>query len=83
MLIELSPNDPNRFAFRAELPKLRAKLPAGYYALFVGASMVGAYATYSDALTEGYNTAGKAPFFVKQVNSSDEVQCVVSPFTTS
>ncbi len=82
--MEISSNEANRHAFRQELPKLRTKLPAGYYALFVGASLVGAYATYSDALTKGYDTAGKTPFFVKQINSSDEdVQCVVSPFTAS
>jgi hypothetical protein len=77
-------NQPNRQAFSEALPTLRAQFPLGYYALFAGASLVGAYATYSDALTEGYRTVGKAPFFVKQIQSVDEdIQCVASPFTIS
>ena len=80
-----TPNEPNRIAFTQELPALRSKFPSGYYALFVGAALVGAYATYSDALTHGYDKAGNAPFFVKQINTAtnEDVQCVISPFTAS
>ena len=80
-----TPNEANRLAFAQELPALRNKFPVGYYALFVGAAPVGAYATYSDALTHGYDKAGKSPFFVKQINTAadEDVQCVVSPFTAT
>jgi hypothetical protein len=78
-------NELNRVAFARELPSLRSKFPSGYYVLFVGAALVGAYATYSDALAHGYDKAGKAPFFVKQINtaSDEDIQCVLSPFTAS
>jgi hypothetical protein len=73
------PNQLSKEAYTADLPKLRSRFPTGFYALYVGAALVGAFASYSDALTEGYNAAGMAPFFVKQISSVEEVQCVVTP----
>ncbi len=77
-------NETNAEAYLAQLPELRKKFPIGYYALFAGAALVGAYATYSDALTHGYETAGKSPFFVKQISTiNEDIQSVLSPFTVS
>jgi hypothetical protein len=82
--MDTTSNEANKQAFKQQLPTLRSCFPAGRYALFVGATLIGAYASYAEALSDGYEKAGKAPFFVKQINTpDDEVQLVVSPFTVA
>ncbi len=77
-------NQVNAVAYAAELPSLRRKFPIGHYALFVEAAFIGAYATYSDALIQGYEHAGKQPFLVKQISIiGEEIHCVLTPFTTA
>jgi hypothetical protein len=73
-------NQNNYAAYQEQLPALRSQYASGYYALFIGAVLVGAYASYPEALTEGYERAGKGAFFVKQIAAPNEdFDCVISP----
>lgn len=72
--------------FRAELPKLVSE--AGKYALVYEQKFVGAFATYEEALTRGYELAGLNPFLVQQISEIPQVQqfsrvvgfeCLTSP----
>ncbi|HEY1051707.1 MAG TPA: hypothetical protein VGE39_18170 [Prosthecobacter sp.] len=78
-MIQVADNQANRAAYEAQLPLLRQRHPLGHFAVFTDAELIGAYATYGQALREGYQRAGSADFFVKQITSKEETQHVVTP----
>jgi hypothetical protein len=45
----------------------------GKFALIHGSELVGIYADYEKALTEGYEKFGTTPFLVKQINAVEQV----------
>ena len=49
---------------------------AGEFVLIQGVDVIGFYATYSNALTEGYTQFGVAPFFVKQISTPRQAQFI-------
>lgn len=58
--------------FQTELPKLKAD--AGKFALVFEQKYVGAYQTYQEAVTKGYEIAGVKPFLVEQITDFPQVQ---------
>ena len=58
--------------FRAELPKLTPE--AGKYALVFEQKLIGAFATYEEALSKGYELAGMKTFLVQQITQMPQVQ---------
>lgn len=46
----------------------------GKFALVVGDEVVGAYGTYEDALTVGYERFGLKPFMIRQIEAVQHVQ---------
>ena len=58
-------------AYRAKLPELAPH--EGKYVLIHGSDVVGTFATYEDALRQGYREFGLDPFLVKQVQSTEQV----------
>ncbi len=61
-----------------ELATYRAKLPElapheGKYVLIHGQDVIGTFATYEDALRQGYREFGLERFMVKQVQSTEQV----------
>jgi hypothetical protein len=61
-----------------ELATYKASLPGllqheGKYALIQGESVVDVFATYQDALRQGYRQFGLDPFMVKQILSTERV----------
>lgn len=61
-----------------ELATYRAKLSEllpheGKYVLIHGPDVIGTFATYEDALRQGYREFGLEPFMVKQVQSTEQV----------
>ena len=69
-------------AYHAEFPRLTARFPLGFFALFAGAVFVNAYPTYAEAVTAGYEQTDDDYFLVKQIASADEdIQSVATPFT--
>ena len=57
--------------YRAKLPELA--LHEGKYVLIHGQDVIGTFATYEDALRQGYREFGLEPFMVKQVQSTEQV----------
>lgn len=78
-------------ALERELATYRAKLPElasheGKYALIHGEDVIGTFATYEDALRQGYREFGLEPFMVKQVQSTERILFVaqaLSPLNAS
>jgi hypothetical protein len=58
--------------YRANLQKLLADV--GKYAVIKGDDLLGVYGTYEDALKAGYGKYGVAPFLVKQIDATEQVQ---------
>ncbi len=48
----------------------------GQFVLIEGATVVGFFETYEDALTDGYKQFGLAPFLVKEIRGKSEAQFV-------
>jgi len=48
----------------------------GKFVLIHGDDLVAYFGTYEDAITEGYQKFGLDPFFVKQVNTTEQVQFI-------
>ncbi|MGV3660378.1 MAG: hypothetical protein ACO1TE_09330 [Prosthecobacter sp.] len=82
-MIQMADNQTNRAAYEAQLPVLRQRYPLGHFAVFAGAELLGTYPTYGQALREGYQCAGQADFFVKQITSKEETQHVVTPLAVA
>ena len=59
-------------ALMAELPKLKAE--AGKFALVFEQRFIGAFTTYQEAVTKGYEIAGVKPFLVEQITDFPQVQ---------
>jgi hypothetical protein len=64
-----------------ELATYREKLPElvqheGKYVLIQGDSVADIYATYQDALRQGYRQFGLEPFLVKQILSTERIHFV-------
>jgi hypothetical protein len=64
-----------------ELTTYREKLPElvqheGKYVLIHGEEVVDTFATYEDALKQGYKQFGLEPFLVKQIQTAERVQFV-------
>jgi hypothetical protein len=64
-----------------ELATYESKLPElltqeGKYVLIHQADVVGVYAAYEDALKEGYKQFGLAPFLVRQIKGTQQVQLI-------
>ncbi len=64
-----------------ELATYRDKLPElvqheGKYVLIQGDSVADIYATYQDALRQGYRQFGLEPFLVKQILSTERIHFV-------
>ena len=77
MKSETSTPDPDPLAediaaYTAELPKLSGEI--GKYAVFFEGKLIGTFATYHEALTEGYKVAKLKPFLVQQVSGLPQVQ---------
>ncbi|MFN0075275.1 MAG: hypothetical protein ACKVY0_02250 [Prosthecobacter sp.] len=81
--MQVADNRTNKAAYEAQLPNLRQRYPLGHFAVFAGAALVGAYPSYGEALRHGYERAGKADFFVKQITQKEEVQHVATPFAVA
>jgi hypothetical protein len=82
-MIQVAENQANRAAYEVQLPALRQRYPLGHFAVFADAGLVGAYPSYGQALREGYQRAGRADFFVKQITSKEETQHVVTPLAVA
>ena len=52
---------------------------AGEFVLIRDTEVVGFYATYEQALTEGYSRFGVAPFFVKEISSQGQAHFISRP----
>lgn len=66
-----------------EVATYREKLPEllqheGKYVLIHGSSVIGVFATYADALNQGYHRFGLEPFMVRQVHATEPVIFVPS-----
>lgn len=64
-----------------ELATYREKLPElvqheGQYVLIHGDSVADVFATYQDALRQGYRRFGLEPFLVKQILSTERIHYV-------
>lgn len=74
-------------ALEKELETYKNKLPElkqheGKFVLIKGEDVVDTFATYEDAIKEGYQKFGLEPFLVKQIQSIEQVQVIsrsVSP----
>lgn len=67
-----------------ELATYREKLPElskqeGRYVLIHGADVVDTFASYEDALRQGYRMFGLHPFMVKQIQSRELVKFLSRP----
>jgi hypothetical protein len=60
--------------YREKLPELSKQ--EGRYVLIHGADVVDTFASYEDALRQGYRQFGLQPFMVKQIQSSELVQFI-------
>jgi hypothetical protein len=68
-------------ALEKELAAYHAKLPEwkgneGKFVLIHGTDVVDMFASYEDAIKEGYARFKLEPFLVKQVQTVEQVQCV-------
>jgi hypothetical protein len=68
-------------ALEKELETYKSKLPElladeGKFVLIKGENVHGTYASYEDALKEGYKTFGLQPFLVKQIQTTEQVQLI-------
>lgn len=66
--------------YKAKLPELKEHL--GKYVLIHGADVIDTFASYEDAIKEGYAKFGLQPFLVKQIQAIDHAQFIsrlVSP----
>lgn len=61
-------------AYRERLPELAGH--EGKYVLIRGSDVVDTFATYEDALKQGYRQFGLQPFLVKQIQAAEQVQFV-------
>lgn len=61
--------------YRAKLPELRAK-EQGKFVLIHGDEVVDLFATYDDAIKEGYQKFGLEPFLVKRIEAVESVQFI-------
>jgi hypothetical protein len=59
-------------ALAAAMPTLIAE--AGKFALVFEQKIIGAFPTYEEALTKGYEIAGMKPFLVQQISQIPQVQ---------
>ena len=60
--------------YREKLPELSKH--EGRYVLIHGTDVVDTFASYEDALRQGYRQFGLQPFLVKQIQSSELVQFI-------
>ena len=66
--------------FNASINDLMEKYPKGYFVLIIKEKVIGAYETYGEALSRGYQKSEDRQFFVKQIKSPDEdFEYVLSP----
>ena len=68
-------------ALEKELETYRQKLPEmldkeGKFALVHGSEIADIYASYEDALKEGYKRYGLEPFLVKKIEATEKVQFI-------
>ncbi len=71
----------NVMALETELDTYKAKLPElladeGKFVLIQGPDVVDTFATYEDAVKEGYARFGLKPFLVKQIRSIDQIHFI-------
>ena len=57
--------------YKRKLPELTAS--AGKYALIHGDDFIDVFASYEDAIKDGYRRFGLAPFLVKQIQATEKV----------
>jgi hypothetical protein len=72
-------------ALERELETYKNKLPElvaheGKFVLIQGEEIVGLYDSYEDAIKDGYAKFGLSPFFVKQIEATEQVH-FISRFT--
>jgi len=60
--------------YREKLPELAKH--EGRYVLIHAAEVIDTFASYEDALRQGYRQFGLQPFLVKQIQSSELVQFI-------
>ncbi|HSU13579.1 hypothetical protein [Longimicrobium sp.] len=60
--------------YRARLAELG--LFEGKFVLIRGAEVIDTFASYEDALRQGYRQFGLDPFLVKQIQTIELVQCI-------
>jgi hypothetical protein len=65
--------------YRRELPNLLAD--EGKFALVHGDKVYGTWATYEDAIQEGYRLFQLQPFLVKKISSVEQVYCFTRDVT--
>jgi hypothetical protein len=68
-------------ALEKELAVYKSKLPElladeGKFVLIHGDSVVDTFGTYEDAVKEGYSKFGLEPFFVRQIQSVEQVHFI-------
>lgn len=71
-------------ALEKEIETYRIKLPElmkdeGKFVLIHGEKIIDTFASYEDAIKEGYKGFGLAPFLVKQIHSIEQVQFISRP----
>ncbi len=66
--------------FQKELPRLLIESP-GKYALVKGDSVESVWATYEDAIQEGYNRFELEPFMVKRIQLIERVKHITRNVT--
>jgi len=64
------PLEKEQETYARELPHLLAS--AGKFVLIHGDAVEGIYDTYSDALKVGYDKFGLKPFFVRQIEATEQ-----------
>ncbi len=60
--------------YKANLAELKAQ--AGKYVLIHGDDVVDTYSAYDDALKEGYEKFGLAPFLVKRIEAIEQAHFI-------
>jgi hypothetical protein len=56
--------------------ELIAETEVGKYVLIHGEDVIGVFGAYEDALKEGYEKFGLAPFLVKKIEAVEQVQYI-------
>jgi len=60
--------------YKNKLPELKGN--EGKFVLIHGTDLVNTFASYEDAIKEGYAKFKLEPFLVKQIQALEQVQCI-------